>query len=233
MRERFRQFAGAALLIASVATFASDEGRFTDRQATLSSKAFLDAHPDMKFRNEGLIAYEEGRFDEARDSFLKAARFADKPSQAMLAEMAWKGIGQPADRVLGYVWADLSAERGYRLFIVLRETYWGHLAPEDRTRAIEIGQPVMDEFGDAVARTRLTKHLRKARWTMIGGRPRKNVTVIVPGPSGMPIRIRGHHFYANEFWEPELYHKWVDQLWNDAPTGTVEIGPLEKWDGDE
>lgn len=233
MRQRIRRLAGAAALFVSFAAFAADESSLADQQATLSSKAFLDAHPDMKFRTEGFIAYDEGRFEDAWDHFLQAARFADKPAQAMLAEMAWKGLGRPADRVLGYVWADVAAERGYRQFVVLRESYWSSLNTQERDRAIETGPPVMDEYGDALAKARLSTHLRRARWGMISGRPRKDVLVIVPGPSGQQLHIRGHQFYAREFWEPERYHQWVDRLWRDPPAGDVSVGPLEHPPGEK
>ncbi len=59
--------------------------------------------------------------------FLRAARYADKPSQAMIAQMLWNGDGVPVDRVMAYVWADLAAERGYPAFIATREKFWSEL----------------------------------------------------------------------------------------------------------
>ena len=83
------------------------------QQATLSSAVFLNAHPDMKHRKQGWDAYAEGDFALARAQFLKAAWYGDKPSQAMLAEMDWKGEGAAVDRASAYTWADFAAERGY------------------------------------------------------------------------------------------------------------------------
>ena len=83
------------------------------QQATLSSAVFLNAHPDMKHRKQGWDAYAEGDFALARAQFLKAAWYGDKPSQAMLAEMDWKGVGAAVDRAAAYTWADIAAERGY------------------------------------------------------------------------------------------------------------------------
>jgi len=218
-------------LLAVPASNADAEGKLAavdrDDQAVLASKAFLDAHPDMKFRVEGFIAYDQGRFADARAHFARAAEFADKPSQAMLAEMAWKGIGQPQDRPLGYVWADLAAERGYRQFVAQREAYWSRLAPEERARALELGPGILATYGDASARQRLARHLQRARRAMISGRPRKDVTVMVPGPYGMPTYLRGHDFYAPRFWEPRQYQAWVDALWKDPPVEHVEVGPVE------
>ena len=193
----------------------------------MASESFLNAHPDMKFRTEGFLAYQDGRFAEARKYFLQAAEFSDKPAQAMLAEMAWKGVGQPPDRPMGYVWADVAAERGYRQFVVLRERYWSELDAAERDRAIEEGSAYMQRYGDASAQYRLAKHLQRARRFMIGGRPRKDVDVWVPGPYGLRTQIRGHDFYATKFWEPKQYFAWVDAVWKDPPVERVEVGPLE------
>ena len=197
-------------------------------QQVMASRAFMSAHPDMKHRTEGLFAYEDDRFDDALKHFTKAAEFADKPSQAMLAEMAWKGIGQPQDRPRAYAWADLAAERGYRQFVAQRESYWADLTPEERIVAIDTGQAILEKYGDASAQKRLARHLRDARRWMISKRPRKDLTVVVPGPHGLPIRIAGHDFYADKFWNAEQYFVWTDEVWMDPPTGRVDIGPIEQ-----
>lgn len=226
---RFALAVGLSIFLASQAVRAESELGIIDRndQAVMASKAFLDAHPDMKFRTEGFIAYEAGRFVDARVNFTQAADFADKPSQAMLAEMAWKGIGQVQDRPMGYVWADLAAERGYRQFVSLRESYWSQLTPVEQAKAVELGQAALERYGDASAQHRLVRQLQRARRMMITGRPRKDVTVMVPGPYGMPTFIRGHDFYAAKFWEPKQYFSWVDAVWKNPPIENVEVGPLE------
>jgi len=216
------------LIACSSPAWADDDRALREQQAVMASKAFLDAHPDLKHRTEGFLRLEEGRPEDARDSFLKAARFADKPSQAVLAEMAWKGIGQPADRPRAYAWADISAERGYPQLVAIRELYWQQLTDEEKERAIEIGQSLLDEFGDKAAKPRMALHLRKARRTMIGFRPRKDVTVVVPDHTGFGRAIRGHNFYATEFWDPEEYQAWVDEGWERPAEGTVDVGELEQ-----
>ena len=138
-----------------VATDTPLQRALREQQAVMASKAFLEAHPDLKHRTEGFLRLEEGRTEDARKSFLEAALFADKPSQAVLAEMAWKGIGQPTDRPRAYAWADISAERGYPPLVAIRESYWEQLSDEEKERAIEIGQSLMDEYGDEVAKARM------------------------------------------------------------------------------
>lgn len=198
-----------------------------DDQQVMATDAFLDAHPDMKHRRLGAIAVDEGRQEDARAEFLEAARYGDKLSQAMLAEMAWKGQGQPQDRLLAYAWADLAAERGYPQFVALREAYWEALAPADRARAIEVGQPLLAEYADAVARPRLARELRKARRYMAGGRVNKNADLFVVGPGRQWIQIRGGDFYATKFWEPEAYEAWTDALWKTPWVEKVEVGAPE------
>src|SRR5687768_7671599 len=97
----------------------------------LSSHSFLDAHPDIKFRNRGFAAQERGDLAAAHEAFERAARFADKPSQAVIAEMLWKGEGVAQDRAKAYAWMDLAAERGYRAMLVQREEYWKALTPAE------------------------------------------------------------------------------------------------------
>ena len=209
---------------------AASDGVQPDRedQQVMSSWAFLNAHPDLKFRREGWLAYEEGDFEQARTHFLASAGFADKLSQAMLAEMAWTGRGQPVDRPLGYAWADLAAERGYPQFVVLRESYWSALDPAEREHAIERGQSLLAEYADEVARPRMAGDLRKARRQMIAGRPNRSAVVRIPGKGGLWTTIRGHDFYANKFWEPKYYEAWTDAVWTEPPRGKVEVGAPER-----
>ena len=53
------------------------------------------------------------------------------------------------------------------------------------------------------------------------------LSVRVPGPGGAWIEIDGEHFYDDKYWEPDLYWAWQDSIWQDPPTGTVSVEPLE------
>ena len=194
---------------------------------TLNSEAFLNAHPDMKYRLEGWVAFEEGRLEDALAHFDHASRYGDKLSKAMLAEMHWDGRGVTRDRALAYAWADLAAERGYPRLVVLRERYWEGLDEGGRARAIEAGQALYAEYGDEAAQPRMARHLRDARRGMAGKRPRRNAEVLVPDGRGGWTRIQGYHFYAARFWEPERYREWVDETWMPPPRGRVDVGDLE------
>ena len=94
---------------------------------------FLAAHPDIHYRTKGMQAIDAGRPADALRYFMRAAFYADKPSQAMIAEMLWNGEGQAKDPALAYAWMDLAAERKYTLFVQQRERYWK--AMDDAARA--------------------------------------------------------------------------------------------------
>ena len=198
----------------------------------LMTEGFLTAHPDLRWRREGLHAYANKRYDEAMQYFLRAARYADKPAQAMIAEMHWKGIGVPQDRELGYAWMDLAAERFYSNFVILREQYWETLDAAQRLNAIERGQPLLAEYGDGVAKMRMAKVLRKNRG-VTGSRVGfvGNLEIIpFTGPNaGTGMTIRADEYYAPKFWQADKYYEWQDQVW-DAPAarkGRVEVGDVE------
>lgn len=198
----------------------------------LMTEGFLSAHPDLRWRREGLHAYANKRYDQAMQYFLRAARYADKPAQAMIAEMHWKGIGVPQDRELGYAWMDLAAERFYSNFLIMREQYWETLDATQRVNAIERGQPLLAEYGDDVAKKRMAKVLRKHRGVTGSRTGFVGNLEIIPftGPyAGSGLRIRGDEYYAPKFWQADKYFDWQDQVW-DAPgarKGRVEVGDVE------
>jgi hypothetical protein len=199
----------------------------------LMTEAFLSAHPDLRWRREGLHAYANKDYARAMQYFLRAARYADKPAQAMIAEMYWKGIGFPQDRALGYAWMDLAAERFYSNFLIKREQYWESLDEATRQAAIERGQSLLVEYGDDVAKPRMAKVLRKER-SATGSRVGfvGNLEIIpFTGPNGgNGMSIRADEYYAPKYWKADKYFEWQDQVW-DAPNarkGRVEVGDVEQ-----
>lgn len=199
----------------------------------LMTEGFLSAHPDLRWRREGLHAYANKNYAEAMQYFLRAARYADKPAQAMIAEMYWKGIGSPQDRALGYAWMDLAAERFYSNFLIKREQYWESMDEATRQAAIEGGQSLLAEYGDDVAKPRMAKILRKER-SVTGSRVGfvGNLEIIpFTGPdAGSGMSIRADEYYAPKYWKADKYFEWQDQVW-DAPgarKGRVEVGDVEQ-----
>jgi len=195
--------------------------------AVLASQSFLDAHPDLRHRQLGLRAQAAGRAAEAHEEFLRAAHFADKPAQGLVAEMLWRGDGVAADRAQAYAWMDLAAERGYRAMVIQRESYWRALTPAERERAIALGETLYARYGDAVAQPRLESRLRRARRHAAGSRLgfTGNVKVEVPTAGGT-VSIDGASFFHPDYWEPERYWAWAGHGWDAPPQGRVDIGPI-------
>jgi hypothetical protein len=194
----------------------------------LLTAGFLQHHPDLRYRLAGLDAHNRKAFEDAFRYFRRAAFFADKPSQGMVAEMYWDGQGVPRDRALAYAWMDLAAERGYRGFLSLRERYWAALTPAERERAVQEGQAVYARFGDAVARPRYEFQLRVGRREMTGSRTGFNngVSIEIPGPAGQQS-IPGSRFYDERYWDAKKYWAWQDRIWMNPRIGKVSTGGLQ------
>ncbi|QCO68603.1 sel1 repeat family protein [Luteimonas yindakuii] len=126
---------------------------------------YWNAHPDQKHRMLGLAALQEGRAEEARGHFERAAHHADKASQALMAQLLWEGRGVAQDRALAYAWMDLAAERGDPRLAAQRELYWSGLEEASRQRALAEGKSIYDRYADDVAQPRLERERR--RWTQI------------------------------------------------------------------
>ena len=81
-----------ALMLAASPMHAADVGP-KDDAFIVQSRSFLSSHPDLYGRVLGMKSYSKGDYKEAMRQFRKGAYYADKPSQAMVAEMLWKGEG--------------------------------------------------------------------------------------------------------------------------------------------
>jgi hypothetical protein len=188
---------------------------------------FLTYHPDVRYRKLGQKAYAAGRYDEAFRRFERASRFADKPSQAMVAEMYWQGLGVPADRVLAYIWMDLSAERGYPDFLNFRERYWEQLDAGERTQVAARAPSVLDQYADVVARPRLEGWLRRGLSKVTGSRTGwtgGRLAVWVQDGMGGSITLDGRDYYADTYWRPREYWRLQDEIWRAPARERVEVG---------
>ena len=217
-----------ALALAGAASAAEREPEAADA-LVVNNTGFLGAHPDLRWRREGMAAIQDGRPREAFTFFRRAARYADKPSQAMVAEMLWTGTGVPADRPLAYAWMDIAAERAYVPFVAKREQYWNALSESEQALALDVGRPLYEEYRDEVAQERLERKLEKAKRKITGSRTGfvGFLTLVVAGPGGVGIAIDGERFYDDTYWEPDQYWEWQDSIWKDPAFGTVTVEPLE------
>ena len=216
------------LVLAAAASAAlGQSGERANDGLVLTSEGFLNAHPDMKYRLAGLDAQDAGNSRDAFKAFKRAARYADKPSQAMIGEMLWTGEGVEQDRALAYAWMDLAAERGFAVMIAKRERYWSELSEAERERAIEVGQAIYAEYGDDVAKRRLETVLKRARYQTTGSRTGAvgALKIELATPAGF-ISIDGATFYHPDYWQPERYWAWQEKQWKDPPKGVVDIGEI-------
>jgi hypothetical protein len=218
---------GLALLLPLPASAQPASSSATD-QLVMSSGGFLSYHPDLRFRLLGLSAYRDGKYEQAMVYFRRAARFADKPSQGMVAEMLWKGLGTPVDRPAAYVWMDLAAERAYKVMLVQRERYWAALTEAERARALEIGDALHAEYSDGAAKPRLAQKLRQGRSQTTGSRTGGvgNLEILIPTPGGTRS-IDGSKFYDEKFWDTNLYLRMQDADWKEFGEGRVDIGEIQ------
>jgi uncharacterized protein len=208
---------------------ASDTGwaAKTQDRTVMTSEGFLGAHPDMKYRLRGLDWYGKKNWARALEDFRHAARYGDKPSQGMLGEMYWNGEGVEADRAVAYAWMDIAAERGYPFLIAKREKFWNAMDAAERERAVEIGTTMYVEYGDPAAKPRLARVLERAKRAQTGSRVGSVgfLTIMVPTPGGMRP-VDGSQYYAEKFWNPELYWRWQDHDWKKPAEGDVTVGEV-------
>jgi len=229
-------------LLALLACSASPAGASSsDDPLIVGSRGFLDAHPDIRLRERAGSDYRAKRYREAFNEFKDAARYADKTSQAMVAEMLWNGQGTSVDKPLAYAWIDLAAERGYASLIVQRERYWSELDATQRARAVSVGEGVYAEYGDAVAKPRMERELRSARLAITGSHLGRVGTLAIPGKvrtapgaaagiGDMVDVVDGSRYFDARYWEPAQYWKWQDQQWRNADSH-VEVGAPQSLDG--
>jgi uncharacterized protein len=227
---RRRRHGAAALLCALVLGIAPAQAADTSARdaAIVSTDAFLAHHPDIRYRLLGLKAYERRQFEDAMRYFQRAARFADKPSQGMVAEMLWNGDGAPVDRIAAAAWMSLAAERGYTMMVLRRDTFLAALDADERRRSDAACIALMAEFGDAVAQPRLERRLRQELRNVTGSRTGfvGAVQILLPSPTGT-MQIDGSQFYQDKFWKPAEYWRWQDRAWKPEPKGSVEVGPID------
>lgn len=237
---------GATLIVLSVPVTAqrTNEGLLI---ALLNNNQVVATHPDLFYRDLGIRAYKANDKQAAVGLFLKAASYADKPAQAMLAAMYWNGDGIAMDRPRGYAWMDLAADRGYDDLLVQREKYWAQLSAPERQRAITGGRQIYAEYNNEQGLRKLDQVLRRATNQATGSRTGfggNNLTVRLrggaAGPSIAPVQdngptvlggtpVRGTDYYSPTLWSAAPYAKLKDRVWEYAhrEMGTVEVGPLQ------
>lgn len=216
------------ILIALIATLFNSnilQGQQGGDTRVLTTEGFMYFHPDLRWRTEGLRYYENDEFDLAIKAFRRAASFGDKISQAMIAEMYWKGQGVAVDRPLSYVWMDLAAERKNPYFIGLRERYWMQLDEIEKKRALDVGLPIFDAYQDSATLPRLERRLSQGRRQITGSHLgfRGNVKIYIKDIGEVSV----DDYYQDKYWVPKQYLEWQADLLLKSQRGRVEVGAPE------
>ncbi|HVI25459.1 MAG TPA: sel1 repeat family protein [Xanthomonadaceae bacterium] len=197
---------------------------------------FLAAHPDLGERKAGIARDEAADFAGALRHYQRAAWYGDKPSQARLGEMYWNGQGVARDRVQGYLWMALASERGFREFAILRQLYWQQLDADERGRAGARDQDMLARYGDAAAKSRLSKVMRRelhrASGSMLGHSAASPV-YITRYEGSRPIGVNAEQLYAPQYWDPEQYWQLRDSVWEQLFEAHVEVGDLKPVPGQQ
>lgn len=212
----------------AISANAAEGGFHEDDPNIVQSPAFLRGHPDLLWRNRGIVEYQRRRYADAARHFRDAARYADKPAQAMLAMMLWNGDGIDIDRVQAYAWIDVAAERGYKSFVATRDKFWAALDEDERRSALELGRQLRAEYGDERAKPRLNLDMTRTKNKITGSHLgfAGGLSVLVPGPDGRLHGIPGVLFYQPQYWKPQDYWSWQDRVW-ELPQEHVEVGPVQ------
>ena len=226
-------FMPAAVFASSPATTETVQALPAWMEAALSSDTFQAHHPDIRWQQRGVRHYRQQRFGAAERAFLEGAQYADKASQAMLAQMYWCGEGVEQDKARTYAWMDLAAERGYPVFLVEREKMWRLLDQTDQARALQMGSRLYAAYRDDIAKPRLARRLKAGRIrTFTGSHAGYNAgiraaTERADGSLDLNMTSTASHL-DSRFWNPKPYWRTVDTAWNRLPAGKVVVYPPQE-----
>jgi hypothetical protein len=201
-------------------------------------------HPDEYGEFTGMQRYAAGDFKAAMKYFLIGARYADKLSQLSIGLMYLNGQGVDRDPVTAFAWVAIAAERKYPQFLATRDAIWAKLDVSQREQAKALVEKLYVEYGDATAKQRMTKVLRRNSTQLTGsylGFGTDSVSSMTPtqffgfkgGIGGYPacgrktiggVAVTGcGNIYASWRWDPKQYFESRDRAW----TGHVRVGPME------
>lgn len=186
-------------------------------------------HPNERFRIYAAKAASKGQYQDAAKLFRNAARYADKYSQHRLSMQYWHGVGVASDRVEGYIWADLAAERGYPQFLAIREKMWTELTDAQKADVARRGPAFYAEFGDPVAKKRFETAVAQGKRRTTGSRTGFVGSLLVStiGPDRQIGGMGGSSLdklYDESRTDPKKYWEFEDKVWK---TVIVEVGDVE------
>ncbi len=142
----------------------------TDRILTAMGNSSTWGHPDLFGEFAGMRLYSQGHYKSAIKYFKYGARYADKLSQLSIGLMYENGRGVDKDPVTACAWLAMAAERKYPTFIATRDRVCEALTPAQHDQAVAVLDKLMPEYGDAVAKKRMTHALEMAKTQSTGSR---------------------------------------------------------------
>lgn len=204
-----------------------------ERTLTAMNKTSTWGHPDLFGEFAGMRLYSAGHYAAAIKYFKYGARYADKLSQLSIGLMYENGHGVQKDPVTACAWLALAAERKYPSFIATRNRVCEALTPAQHDAAVAVLDKLLPEYGDQVAKKRMTLALNLAKMETTGSRLGFDsgiTTVGVQESCGGPT-IGGNpqagcgssNFWSPWRWDPDKYFRARDAQWQ----GTVTVGKLE------
>ncbi|HEY9130742.1 MAG TPA: sel1 repeat family protein [Dyella sp.] len=225
-----------ALAIASSASGQTADMKDKASQDTLDAMrhAYTAGHPDEQGEYAGMLAYAKGDYVTALAEFKSGARYADKFSQLNIGLMYLNGEGVAKDPVEAFAWIAIAAERKYPQFLATRDRIWSQLDAAQREQGKARVEALYTEYGDAAAKPRMERALRRGLSDMTGtglGYPTgQSVYTDLPGlhaqcgkASNFVLVLGCGDLYAKARWQPNQYFQTRDQVW----TGTVTVGSLQ------
>jgi len=254
VRQRLICAAVCSLMASTTAASASEkpsrpmQDKTSQEVLAAMSNSSTWGHPDEYGEFTGMQRYAAGNFKAAMKYFLIGARYADKLSQLSIGLMYLNGQGVSRDPVAAFAWIAIAAERKYPQFLATRDAVWAQLDASQREQAKLLVEKLYAEYGDPVAKHRMTLRLRWARTQQTGsylGFGSDSVASVTPAQffaggnkgsgafpacgaktiGGAPITGCGN-IYASWRWDPKQYFEVRDREW----TGHVSVGALQSVD---
>lgn len=210
----------------------------TERVLTAMNNASTWGHPDLFGEFTGMRLYSEGHYQAAIKYFKYGARYADKLSQLSIGLMYANGQGVDKDPVTACAWLAMAAERKYPAFVATRDRVCEALTPAQHDQAVAVLDKLMPEYGDKVAKLRMTKALRLAKMQTTGSRlgfdsgittantrPDCGGPTVASGGINAPVAgCSSSDFWSPWRWDPKKYFTTRDAQWR----GTVTVGSMEE-----
>ena len=124
-----------------------------------------------RFVSRGLSASKAGNTGLAHDSFVRAARDANKVAQFKLGIMYLEGYRGPSNPERAWAWMELSAEREYPQFREVADLLLSTFSENEKATA----QRILEEelrpiYGDEVTIPRVTSKMRRVYRNQTGTR---------------------------------------------------------------